>query len=314
MCGVSCGTTHVSMENRLIAEIQKLKKEKNAIILAHYYVNEELQALADYVGDSFYLAKVAKGTDADVVVFCGVSFMGESAKMLNPEKTVLMPDLTADCPMAHMAQVAKIQELREKYEDLAVVCYINSTAELKSYSDVCVTSSNAVKIVKNLPNRNIFFIPDVNLGRFVAEQVPEKNVILNDGYCPIHKEIRAEGVQAQKEKYPAALVMAHPECEESVLKLADYIGSTADMIAFAKQSDCKEFIVCTEEGVNYRLREDNPEKKFYFGGEYLCRDMKLNTLEKVLHVLKTGENEMKLPEELCEKAVAPLDRMLTLAK
>lgn len=314
MCGISCGTTHMCMENRLIAEIQKLKKEKNAIILAHYYVNDELQALADYVGDSFYLAKVAKGTDADVVVFCGVSFMGESAKMLNPEKTVLMPDLTADCPMAHMAQVAKIKELREKYEDLAVVCYINSTAELKSHSDVCVTSSNAVKIVKNLPNRNIFFIPDVNLGRFVAEQVPEKNVILNDGYCPIHKEIRAEGVQAQKEKYPAALVMAHPECEESVLKLADYIGSTADMIAFAKQSDCKEFIVCTEEGVNYRLREDNPEKKFYFGGEYLCRDMKLNTLEKVLHVLKTGENEMKLPEELCERAVAPLDRMLTLAK
>ncbi len=314
MCGISCGTTHMCMENRLIAEIQQLKKEKNAIILAHYYVNDELQALADYVGDSFYLAKVAKSTDADVVVFCGVSFMGESAKMLNPEKTVLMPDLTADCPMAHMAQVAKIQELREKYEDLAVVCYINSTAELKSYSDVCVTSSNAVKIVKNLPNRNIFFVPDVNLGRFVAEQVPEKNVILNDGYCPIHKEIRAEGVQAQKEKYPAALVMAHPECEESVLKLADYIGSTADMIAFAKQSDCKEFIVCTEEGVNYRLRQDNPDKKFYFGGEYLCRDMKLNTLEKVLHVLKTGENEMKLPKELCERAVAPLDRMLTLAK
>ncbi len=314
MCGVSCGTTHMCMENRLIVEIQKLKKEKNAIILAHYYVNEELQALADYVGDSFYLAKVAKGTDADVVVFCGVSFMGESAKMLNPEKTVLMPDLTADCPMAHMAQVEKIKELREKYGDLAVVCYINSTAELKSYSDVCVTSSNAVKIVKNLPNQNIFFIPDVNLGRFVAEQVPEKNVILNDGYCPIHRNITGTSVKELKKKHPEALVMAHPECKENVVKLADYVGSTADMIAFAKQSDCKEFIVCTEEGVNYRLREDNPEKKFYFGGEYLCRDMKLNTLEKVLHVLKTGENEMKLPAELCEKAVAPLDRMLDLAK
>ncbi len=302
------------MENRLIAEIQKLKKEKNAIILAHYYVNEELQALADYVGDSFYLAKVAKGTDADVVVFCGVSFMGESAKMLNPEKTVLMPDLTADCPMAHMAQVEKIKELREKYEDLAVVCYINSTAELKSYSDVCVTSSNAVKIVKNLPNQNIFFIPDMNLGRFVAEQVPEKNVILNDGYCPIHKNITGTSVKELKKKHPTALVMAHPECKENVVKLADYVGSTADMIAFAKNSDCKEFIVCTEEGVNYRLREDNPDKKFYFGGEYLCRDMKLNTLEKVLHVLQTGENEMKLPAELCERAVAPLDRMLDLAK
>ncbi len=302
------------MENELIAEIQQLKKEKNAIILAHYYVNDELQALADYVGDSFYLAKVAKGTDADVLVFCGVSFMGESAKMLNPEKTVLMPDITADCPMAHMAQVSKIKELREQYEDLAVVCYINSTAELKSHSDVCVTSSNAVNIVRKLPNKNIFFIPDVNLGRFVAEQVPEKNVILNDGYCPIHKEIHAAGVQAQKEKHPDALVMAHPECEESVLKLADYIGSTADMIAFAKKSDSREFIVCTEAGIYCRLREDNPEKRFYFGGEYLCRDMKLNTLEKVLHVLKTGENEMTLPAEICESAVKPLDRMLALAK
>lgn len=307
-------TTYMVMENQLLAEIQQLKKEKNAIILAHYYVNEELQALADYVGDSFYLAKVAKGTDADVVVFCGVSFMGESAKMLNPEKTVLMPDITADCPMAHMAQVAKIKELREKYEDLAVVCYINSTAELKSYSDVCVTSSNAVKIVKNLPNQNIFFIPDMNLGRFVAEQVPEKNVILNDGYCPIHKDITGTSVKELKKKHPDALVMAHPECKENVVKLANYVGSTADMISFAKNSDCMEFIVCTEEGVNYRLREDNPEKKFYFGGEYLCRDMKLNTLEKVLHVLKTGENEMKLPEDLCEKAVKPLDRMLELAK
>ena len=304
----------MTMEKIIWNEIQQLKKEKNAIILAHYYVNDELQALADYVGDSFYLAKVAKGTDADVVVFCGVSFMGESAKMLNPEKTVLMPDMTADCPMAHMAQVEKIKKMREDYEDLAVVCYINSTAELKSHSDVCVTSSNAVNIVRNLPNQNIFFIPDVNLGRFVAEQVPEKNVILNDGYCPIHKEINAAGVQAQKDKYPEALVMAHPECEESVLKLADYIGSTADMIAFAKKSDCREFIVCTEEGVNYRLREDNPEKKFYFGGEYLCRDMKLNTLEKVLHVLKTGENEMILTKEVCERAVKPLDRMLELAK
>lgn len=302
------------MENELIREIQKLKKEKNAIILAHYYVNEELQALADYVGDSFYLAKVAKGTDADVVVFCGVSFMGESAKMLNPEKTVLMPDMTADCPMAHMAQVAKIKALREQYEDLAVVCYINSTAELKSYSDVCVTSSNAVKIVKALPNQNIFFIPDVNLGRFVAEQVPEKNVILNDGYCPIHKDITGTSVKELKKKHPSALVMAHPECKENVVKMADYVGSTADMITFAKQSDCKEFIVCTEEGVNYRLREDNPDKKFYFGGEFLCRDMKLNTLEKVLHVLKTGENEMMLPADVCERAVRPLDRMLELAK
>jgi quinolinate synthase len=302
------------MTNKLTERIRLLKSQKNAVILAHYYTPAEVQAIADFVGDSFYLAKVAKQTQADVLVFCGVSFMGESAKILNPDKKVLMPDLSADCPMAHMAQVAKIKELREKYEDLAVVCYINSTAELKSYSDVCVTSSNAVKIVKNLPNQNIFFIPDVNLGRFVKEQVPEKNVILNDGYCPIHRNITGKAVKELKKKYPRALVMAHPECKENVVKLADYVGSTADMIAFAKQSDCKEFIVCTEEGVNYRLRQDNPDKKFYFGGEYLCKDMKLNTLEKVLHVLKTGENEMLLSKELCKKAVEPLDRMLELAK
>lgn len=298
----------------MITEIQQLKKEKNAIILAHYYVSDELQALADYVGDSFYLAKVAKGTDADVLVFCGVSFMGESAKLLNPEKTVLMPDGTADCPMAHMAQVEKIKEYREKYEDLAVVCYINSTAELKSYSDVCVTSSNAVKIVKALPNQNIFFLPDGNLGRFVAEQVPEKHVILNDGYCPIHKGITVAGVQAQKEKYPHALVLAHPECEEGVLALADYIGSTADIIAYAKKSECKEFIICTEEGVSYQLRQENPEKKFYFGREYCCPDMKLNTLEKVLYVLRTGENAVELSAETCKRAVLPLNKMLELAK
>lgn len=302
------------MENTLIAEIQQLKKEKNAVILAHYYVNDELQALADYVGDSFYLAKVAKKTTADVLVFCGVSFMGESAKLLNPEKTVLMPDAEADCPMAHMAQVEKILEYRRKYENLAVVCYINSTAELKSYSDVCVTSSNAVKIVKALPNKNIFFIPDGNLGRFVAEQIPEKNIILNDGYCPIHKNITAAGVQEKKNRYPKALVLAHPECGEEVLALADYVGSTAEMIQFAKESACTEFIICTEEGVSYRLREDNPGKKFYFGGDSLCHDMKRNTLEKVLHVLKTGENEVKLPKELSEGAVAPLDKMLELAK
>ncbi len=298
----------------MIAEIQQLKKEKNAVILAHYYVNDELQALADYVGDSFYLAKVAKKTTADVLVFCGVSFMGESAKLLNPEKTVLMPDAEADCPMAHMAQVEKILEYRRKYENLAVVCYINSTAELKSYSDVCVTSSNAVKIVKALPNKNIFFIPDGNLGRFVAEQIPEKNIILNDGYCPIHKNITAAGVQEKKNRYPKALVLAHPECGEEVLALADYVGSTAEMIQFAKESACTEFIICTEEGVSYRLREDNPGKKFYFGGDSLCHDMKRNTLEKVLHVLKTGENEVKLPKELSEGAVAPLDKMLELAK
>ena len=172
-------------------KINQLKQEREAVILAHYYVNDEVQAIADYVGDSFYLSKIATSVEAKTIVFCGVSFMGESAKILNPEKTVIMPDKTADCPMAHMADIEKINQVRKEYKDVAVVCYINSTAELKTYSDVCVTSSNALKIVKALPNQHIFFIPDGNLGRFVAQQVPEKNIILNDGYCPVHAKMTA---------------------------------------------------------------------------------------------------------------------------
>ena len=214
-------------------KIIKLKKEKNAVILAHYYAPAEVQEIADFVGDSFYLAKAAKNTDADIIAFCGVSFMGESAKILNPDKKVLMPDLTADCPMAHMVKDGKIEAMRNEYEDLAVVCYINSTAELKCRSDVCVTSSNAVKIVKNLPNKNIFFIPDRNLGSFVAEQVPEKNIIVNDGCCPIHAAVTAEQIKNKKDAHPEALVLTHPECEEPVLALSDFIGSTADIIKFA---------------------------------------------------------------------------------
>ncbi len=300
--------------NNIINEIQKLKEEKNAVILAHYYVNDEVQAIADYVGDSFYLAKVAKNVDKDTIVFCGVSFMGESAKILNPEKTVLMPDLAADCPMAHMADISKIEELRGKYDDLAVVCYINSTAELKAYSDVCVTSSNAVKIVKALPNQNIFFIPDENLGRHVAEQVPEKNIILNDGYCHVHVNITSDSVMAAKAQHQNALVLAHPECKKDVLVLADYIGSTADIIAFASKSDNEEFIICTEDGVSYKLKLENTDKKFYFGGKPCCADMKLNTLEKVCHVLRTGENEVFVSDERREKALRPLDKMLEMAK
>lgn len=301
--------------NNIIQEIERLKKEKNAVILAHYYVNDEVQEIADYIGDSYYLAKLAKQTDADIIVFCGVSFMGESAKILNPDKTVLMPDISADCPMAHMAEIEKIEEMRGKYDDLAVVCYINSTAELKCHSDVCVTSSNAVKIVKNLPNKNIFFIPDENLGRHVALQVPEKNIILNDGFCHVHVSVTAEDVTAVKEKYPKALVLAHPECKQEVLEQADYIGSTSGIIDYASANDNEEFIICTESGVGYELREKNPDKKFYFAAaKHICPNMKLNTLEKVYHVLKTGENEVLVSDEIRGGSLAPLDRMIEMAK
>lgn len=296
-------------------QIEKLKKEKNAVILAHYYAPAAAQQVADYVGDSFYLAKAAKQSTADMIVFCGVSFMGESAKILNPNKKVLMPDLSADCPMAHMVAPGLIDEMRSRYSDLAVVCYINSTAELKCMSDVCVTSSNAVKIVKKLPNKNIFFIPDRNLGRYVAEQVPEKNIILNDGCCPIHAELTAAQVLEQKALHPGAPVLAHPECREEVLALADYMGSTAEIIDYAKADSADEFIVCTEEGVEYKLLCDNPEKRFYFPKPSpCCADMKLNTLENILSVLEKEDRTVEISEEVRRKALVPLDRMLELAK
>ncbi len=301
----------VGTENK----IRELKEKKNAIILAHYYAPSEIQEVADYVGDSFYLAKIAKNSDAEVIVFCGVGFMGESAKILNVNKKVLMPDVSADCPMAHMVKAGKIEEMRAKYDDLAVVCYINSTAELKCQSDVCVTSSNAVKIIKALPNINIFFIPDKNLGRYVAEQVPEKNIILNDGYCPIHVQISVEELLEEKKLRPNALVLSHPECEQKILELSDYIGSTAEIIDFANQSACTEFIICTEDGVKFKLETDNPNKKFYFTKTSpCCVDMKLNTLDKLLKALETEENAIEIDEQTIELAKLPLDRMLELAK
>ena len=296
-------------------KIRELKEKKNAIILAHYYTPSEIQEVADYVGDSFYLAKIAKNSTADVIVFCGVAFMGESAKILNLKKKVLMPDVSADCPMARMVKESKIEEMRAKYDDLAVVCYINSTAELKCKSDVCVTSSNAVKIVRNLPNKNIFFIPDKNLGRFVAKQVPEKNIILNDGYCPIHAKLSVNELLELKKLYPNALVLTHPECEEEIIALSDYIGSTAEMIDFANKSDNNEFIICTEDGVKFKLEQDNPNKKFYFTKTRpCCVDMKFNTLEKLLKVLESEENAIEISEDTMKKAILPLDKMLELAK
>ena len=296
-------------------QIEQLKRAKNAVILAHYYAPAEVQEIADYVGDSFYLAKIAKQSNANIIVFCGVAFMGESAKILNPDKKVLMPDPTTDCPMAHMVADGIIEEMRRKYDDLAVVCYINSTAELKCKSDVCVTSSNAIKIVKALPNKNIFFIPDKNLGSYVAKQVPEKNIILNDGCCPIHAKITVAQLQAEIAAHPDALVLTHPECEKEVVELSDFAGSTAEIIDFAKASSCKEFIICTEDGVDYKLVTDNPDKRFYYPNPYpCCADMKLNTLEAVLSVLEKEDKEIVVDSSIREGALRPLERMLELGK
>ncbi len=296
-------------------EIRRLKNEKNAVILAHYYVPDEVQAIADHIGDSYYLSKAAKETQADIIVFCGVRFMGESAAILNPDKKVLMPDMDADCAMAHMVNLDKIAEMRNLYDDLAVVCYINSTAEIKTYSDVCVTSANAVKIVRNLPNQNIFFIPDGNLGRYVAEQVPEKNVVLNDGYCPVHAALSAEDVKNAKKLYPKAKFLVHPECTKDLLDEADYIGSTSGIIQFVDRDDEDEYIIGTESGVFYELKKRNPDKKFYtLTPKQICTDMKFVTLEKVLDVLQHETNEITVTEDMRQRALIPLENMLALAK
>lgn len=293
-------------------ELKERKERADAVVLAHYYVDGAVQEMADYVGDSFYLAKVAAKEKRSTIVFCGVRFMGESAKILNPGSRVLLPDAQADCPMAHMAQVAQIQKLRAEVPDLAVVCYINSSAELKAHSDVCVTSSNAVKVVSALAQKNILFIPDKNLGSFVAKQLPGRNFYYSGGYCPVHAVLLAEDVLAEKRAHPAAEVLVHPECTEEVVKAADFAGSTAEIIAHAEAGAAREFILGTEPGVLHELERRCPGKKFY-PVTPVCRDMKRITPEKVLACLTGGGYEVKMGAELMDAARAPLARMLELA-
>ena len=294
--------------------IDQLKREKDAVILAHYYVPAEVQAVADYVGDSYYLGRLAADLPNKTLVFCGVSFMGESGKLLSPDKTVLMPDQEADCPMAHMVTQEAVEEARKAYDDLVVVCYVNSTAQIKSWADVCVTSSNAVKIVKNLPNQHILFIPDQNLARYVAEQVPDKHIIIPDGYCPIHHHMRAEEIRKQKELHPEAEVLAHPECNSQILEMADYIGSTRGIIDYAAGSEKRAFIIATEAGVLYELQQKRPDGEFYFADTLpVCEGMKKITLEKIIQVLRTGENAVEVEENLVKPAGNTLKRMLELA-
>lgn len=302
----------------LVAELEDLKKRNDAVVLAHYYVAPEVQAAADYVGDSFYLAKLAVKLPQKTIVLAGVEFMGESVKLLNPSKTVLLPEPQADCPMAHMVQKMTVDAARAQYgEDLAVACYVNSTVEIKSWSDVCVTSSNAVKIVSELPQKHVLFIPDRNLGRYVAEQVPDKHIILNDGCCPRHEAISLEELRDLKAAHPVAKVLAHPECTEEVLAEADYIGATSGIIGYAEKSDASEFIIVTVQGVLYELEQRcaGQNKRFYVTTTPpTCADMDRVTLEKVVSCLKTGAGEVELPPvDQAERAKLVLDRMLEYA-
>ena len=295
--------------------IEQLKKEKDIVILAHYYVDGEVQEIADLVGDSYFLAKKATEVSQQNILFCGVSFMGESAKILNPGKRVIMADEFADCPMAHMVDIAKIQQVREQYPDVAVVCYVNSTAEIKAYSDVCVTSSNALRVVQSLPNKHIFFIPDNNLGRYISTLVPEKEFIFNNGFCHVHTSIHRENVEEAKKLHPNAPVLTHPECTADVLEISDFIGSTSEILDYATKSDAKEFIICTEMGIFFELEQKNPDKRFYsVGHRQFCPNMKKITLEKVVRAMEEMEPEVTMDEELRVKANAPLVKMLELAK
>lgn len=294
-------------------ELQELKERADAVVLAHYYVDGTVQAMADCVGDSYYLAKVAAQSEKSTIVFCGVRFMGESTKILNPSRRVLLPDGRADCPMAHMAKTEDVRRLRAEIPGLAVVCYINSTAALKAESDVCVTSSNALKIVSALPNKDILFIPDDNLGHYIAARLPEKRFHYLGGHCPVHAVVLAQDVESEKLARPAAKVLTHPECRGEVRALSDFVGSTAEIISFAEKSDSKEFILCTEPGVLYELSRRCPGKVFY-PVTPVCADMKFITPEEVLACLRGEGFEVTMSAEEMDAARRPLERMLELAK
>ncbi|MCX5782062.1 MAG: quinolinate synthase NadA [Elusimicrobia bacterium] len=291
-------------------KILELKAKRNAIILVHNYQLPEVQDIADFLGDSLDLSRKASQTNADVIVFCGVHFMAETASILCPEKTVLLPEIKAGCPMADMIDVKKLNELKRKHPDAVVVCYINTSAEIKAESDICCASSNAVNVVNSIKDKEIIFIPDQNLGKYI-EKLTGKKMIFFGGYCPIHIKISAKDILGSKKKYPNAEVLAHPECTEDVLNLADKILSTNGMVRYAKESASKEMIIATEQGIIYRLKKENPEKNFYPATEKaLCKNMKKISLEKILWALEDMKYEIKVPPALQAKAIKSIEKML----
>lgn len=294
-------------------KIFKLKKEKNAVIIVHNYQRDEIQEMADTTGDSLELSKAAVKTNADIIVFCGVHFMAESASILNPDKKVLLPVKEAGCPMADMISVERLKMKKQEYPDAAVVCYVNSSAKIKAESDICCTSSNGIEVVRSLPNKKIIFVPDKNLGRYIQSQLPDKEIILWEGFCPTHIRVQEDDILEARAEHPDAEFVVHPECQPEVLKLADHICSTAGMFKYIKASKSKEFIIGTEAGMLYRLKKENPDKQFYLATEHLiCPSMKLTTLGWVAHSLEFEVHEIKVPEEVRLKAKEALDKMLSV--
>lgn len=302
------------MINNLQQQILKLKKERDVCILAHSYVAHDITEIADFTGDSYALSLKAKTAPQSTIIMCGVRFMAETVKMLSPNKRVLLAQADAGCPMAEQMTYAQLKTMKEEHPDYSVVAYINTTAELKTLADVCVTSSSAVKVCRNLDNDKIIFIPDINLGTFVKEQIPEKKFIIFNGGCPIHAKMTLADVQRAKSNHPDALFLVHPECPKEVADCADYVGSTAGIMEFAANSKAKEFIIGTENAIVEHLSHDCPDKLFYpLSKELLCTNMKLNTLPQVLNcILGRDGEEILMSEEMRKSAVKCIDKMIEL--
>lgn len=303
----------MTSNSQLIERINVLKKEKKAVLLTHYYQKPEMYEIADFIGDSLALSKQAAETSAEKIVFCGVTFMAETAKILSPQKKVFMPNIESGCPMADMITAKQLKNLKAKHPGAVVVCYVNSSAEVKAESDICCTSANAVKVMQSIKENKIIFVPDKGLGAYTAQFVPDKEVILHEGYCPIHWEITPDEITMKKQKYPDAKLLAHPECGKPVLDLANYIGSTTGILKYARESADKAFIIASEEGIVTYMKNDMPDKQFVMASENaICKDMKYNTLEQVVDCLENETNEIFVDPEISQKALGCIDRMLKI--
>lgn len=297
----------------MIDEIKRMKQQKNAVIVAHNYQIDEVQDIADVVGDSFTLSQYCASTDADVVVFCGVHFMAESAKILSPEKTVLLPEIDAGCPMADMITAEALIEEKKKHPNAAVVCYINTSAEVKAECDICCTSSNAIRVIESIPNDEIIFAPDLNLGGYVAKHFPNKTFHIWQGYCITHHRVVKDDVVKAKQAHPDALLLAHPECRQEVIDMADFVGSTSKIIEYAKNDPHDKFIIATEMGILHKLKNDSPHKTFYLlTPKFICPNMKKTKLESVYNALKFDRYQIELDEDIINRARKSLEAMLSV--
>lgn len=300
---------------KIVEKINKLKQEKNAIILAHCYQNPEIDEVADFVGDSLYLSQMAQKTNADIIVFAGVYFMAQTAKILSPSKKLLLPRLESGCLMSDMIDIQKLREFKSKYPGVPVVCYINSTAEVKSECDICCTSSNALKVVKSLNASKVLFLPDTYLGSWVDSMLEDVEVITFPGYCPTHLKIKVEDVNVMRQRYPDALILTHPECHQSVTKISDFVGSTTEIMKFAKDTSAKKIIIATEKGVYDRLKRDIPDKEFVMiRNDIICQNMKWNTLKDIYNALQCEEYEINVERDLAQRAYNCINKMLEVSK